>query len=46
VYKICKKYNVPISNLIGFPDVSWQDCPDTGRSTTGYKEFAKEGIIG
>jgi hypothetical protein len=45
VYKICKKHNVPISNLIGFSDASWQDCPDTGRSTTGYKVFAQGGII-
>ncbi len=34
-----------MSNLIGFSDASWQDCLDTGRSTTGYKVFAQGGII-
>jgi hypothetical protein len=34
-----------MSNLIGFSDASWQDCPDTGRSINGYKMSAKGGII-
>ena len=26
-------------------DTSWQDCPDTGRSTTGYLIFYRGGVI-
>ena len=39
VYKICTKNNIEPTNLIGFSDTSWQDCPDTGRSTCGFKVF-------
>ena len=45
VYKICERNNVPYTDLIGFSDSSWQDCPDTGRSTGGYKIFYHGGII-
>jgi hypothetical protein len=27
VYKICKKHNILMSNLVGFSETSWQDCP-------------------
>ena len=33
------------TNTIGFSDTSWQDCPDTGRSTTGYKVFVQGALI-
>ena len=31
--------------LIGFHDSSWQDCPDTGRSTGCHLLFAQGGVI-
>ena len=31
--------------MIAFTDSYWQDCPDTGRSTSGYKIFMQGGII-
>jgi hypothetical protein len=45
VHKICTKHKVPFTELIGFSDSSWQDCPDTGRSTAGYKVFIKGNVI-
>ena len=33
------------SAFIGFADSSWQDCPDTGRSTGGYHIFVQGGIV-
>ena len=35
----------PESPLILFTDSSWQDCPDTGRSTGGYLLYHQGGII-
>jgi hypothetical protein len=45
VYAICQKHNITMSEILGFSDSSWQDCPDTGRSTGGYKVFMQGGII-
>ena len=45
VYKICRSNNVEPTDLVGFSDSSWQDCPDTGRSTTGYQIFYKGSFI-
>ena len=33
------------SAFIAFADSSWQDCPDTGRSTGGYHIFMQGGIV-
>ena len=33
------------SAFIGFADSSWQDCPDTGRSTGGYHIFLQGGVV-
>ena len=33
------------SHLMAFPDSSWQDCPDTGRSTGAYIIFYQGGPI-
>eukprot|EP00957_Ditylum_brightwellii_P118098 9006740-Ditylum_brightwellii.AAC.1 len=34
------------SDILVFTDASWQDCPDTGRSTTaGYYIFYQGGVI-
>ena len=46
VYKICEQNNLlPIPSIVGFTDASWQDCPDTGRSTCGFKIFVQGGIV-
>jgi hypothetical protein len=36
VYDVCRQHRIPHSNLTVFYNASWQDCPDTGRSTIGY----------
>ena len=33
------------NNLMAFSDSSWQDCPDTGRSTGAYIIFYQGGPI-
>ena len=45
VYKICKQNNITPTNILAFSDSSWQDCPDTGRSTCGYKIFVQGGLV-
>jgi hypothetical protein len=45
VYQIAQSQNVPQSDLIGFSDASWQDCPDTGRSTAGEIIYCQGGIV-
>ena len=45
VYELCQKNNVEYTELVGFSDSSWQDCPDTGKSTGGYKIFCQGGLI-
>ena len=37
--------NVPYNDIIVFSDASWQDCPDTGRSTIGHLTFYQGGLI-
>jgi Reverse transcriptase (RNA-dependent DNA polymerase) len=39
IYDICRHHRIPYSDLVIFSDASWQDCPDTGRSTVGYMIF-------
>ena len=34
-----------LNNLMDFYDSSWQDCPDTGRSTVAYIIFYQGGPI-
>jgi hypothetical protein len=45
VYRIAQSMNVPQAELIGFSDASWQDCPDTGRSTVGELIYCQGGIV-
>ena len=45
VHKICEKNKIEPTELITFTDSSWQDCPDTGRSTTGYKIFYRGSYV-
>jgi hypothetical protein len=45
VHKMCIKQGIQPSDLIVFTDASWQDCPDTGRSTVGYLIFYQGGVI-
>ena len=35
----------PTAPLIAFTDSSWQDCPDSGRSTGGYVLFYQGGVV-
>ena len=46
VTDIFRQANIKTKNhLIGFSDSSWQDCPDTGRSTRAYIIFYQSGPI-
>ena len=45
VYDICKRNKIVPTNIIGFSDSSWQDCPDSGRSTCGFKVFVQGGLV-
>ena len=43
---ILRQSNIKTKNhLIAFSDSSWQDCPDTGRSTGAYIIFYQGGPI-
>ncbi|KAI2504954.1 hypothetical protein MHU86_9483 [Fragilaria crotonensis] len=43
--RICAQHSIPYSDLTVFSDASWQDCPDTGRSTVGYMIFHNGALI-
>jgi hypothetical protein len=46
VSRLLFEYNVdPMVPLIAYSDSSWQDCPDTGRSTGGYLIFMQGGVV-
>ena len=45
IYDICRLNRIPYSDIIVFSDASWQDCPDTGRSTVGYLIFHNGALI-
>jgi hypothetical protein len=45
VYQIARSQNIPQAEILAFSDASWQDCPDTGRSTAGELVFCQGGII-
>ena len=45
VYDICTRNKIISTEIVGFSDSSWQDCPDTGRSTGGFKIFVQGGLI-
>jgi hypothetical protein len=45
VWHIYKKYKIETTDIIGFSDSSWQDCPDTGQSTCRFKVFIQGGLI-
>ena len=45
IRSLCAANNVPYSELCVFTDASWQDCPDTGRSTVGYAIFYNSALI-
>ena len=43
---ILRQANIKTKNhLVAFSDSSWQDCPDTGRSTGAYIIFYQGGTI-
>jgi hypothetical protein len=45
IYQLAKSQNVPNSELTVFSDASWQDCPDTGRSTAGELVYCQGGYV-
>ena len=45
VYKICIQHNIKYTPIVGFTDSSWNECPDTGRSTCGYEIFIQGGLV-
>jgi hypothetical protein len=44
-YQVCKKNRIKPTDIIGFSDSLWQDCPDMGRSTCNFKVFVQGGLI-
>eukprot|EP00957_Ditylum_brightwellii_P127332 9708972-Ditylum_brightwellii.AAC.2 len=44
-YKIANTHKIGPPGILVFIDASWQDCPDTGRSTAGYYIFYQGGVI-
>ena len=45
VNNLVNKHVPKTSDIIVFTDASWQDCPDTGRSTTGFLIYYQGGVI-
>ena len=45
IHDLLTRHETTSSELVVFTDASWQDCPDTGRSTTGYLIFYRGGVI-
>eukprot|EP00957_Ditylum_brightwellii_P211168 15365838-Ditylum_brightwellii.AAC.1 len=43
--QISNKHKIGSSDILVYTDASWQDCPDTGRSTTCYYIFYQGGVI-
>jgi hypothetical protein len=39
IHDLCETHSIPHADLTLLTDASWQDCPDTGRSTVGYIIF-------
>jgi hypothetical protein len=45
VHELLKAHNMEPNEITAFSDASWQDCPDTGRSTVGFLVFYQGGIV-
>ena len=46
VTDLLRQFNIKTKNhLMAFSDSSWQDCPDTGRSTGSYIMYYQGGPI-
>ncbi|MGH3053820.1 MAG: reverse transcriptase domain-containing protein [Gaiellaceae bacterium] len=46
VYSLLSQHNITTKrDLFAFSDSSWQDCPDTGRSTGSFLIFYKGGVV-
>jgi hypothetical protein len=45
IVDICSSNSIPYSELALITDASWQDCPDTGKSTIGYQIFYNGALI-
>ena len=44
-HQLAVKYGFDKLDIWVFTDASWQDCPDTGHSTTGYYIFFQGGLV-
>jgi hypothetical protein len=45
VHELLQEQKIETNEIVAFSDASWQDCPDTGRSTIGYLIFYQGGIV-
>jgi hypothetical protein len=45
VNELLRNNTIETNEIMAFSDASWQDCPDTGRSTVGYLVFYQGGIV-
>ena len=45
VHELLQSHEIKTNDITVFCDASWQDCPDTGRSTIGYLVFYQGGVV-
>ena len=45
INELLRTHEIEIKEIMSFSDASWQDCPDTGRSTIGYITTYQGGVI-
>ena len=45
VNELLRTHEIEANEITAFSDASWQDCPDTGRSTIGYLVFYQGGVV-
>ena len=45
INELLQAHKIETRDITAFSDASWQDCPDTGRSTIGYITIYQGGII-
>ncbi len=45
INELLRTHEIETNDIMAFSDASWQDCPDTGRSTIGYITVYQGGVI-
>jgi KUP system potassium uptake protein len=45
VNQLLDEHKISTNDIIAFSDASWQDCPDTGRSTCGHLILYQGGVV-